>query len=74
MPQFKIVRVTTTQDYALPINPNGSTYNGQSVEELVEQWFNSSSLNRLHMSRDGSRVGGSIEMVSVKVIEETISS
>lgn len=74
MSQFKIVRVTTTQDYALPIHSNGSTYNGQPVAELVEQWFNRESLNRHHISRESSRVGNSIEMLSVTVLAETLTT
>ena len=68
--RFRVVRVTTTQDYALPVAADGRTFNGQGVEELVQSWFRDTDLNRYHASREGCRIGGSIELVDAVLVEE----
>lgn len=71
MPEkYKIVRVTKTEDYILPISPDGTTYNGQTVDEIVQEWFRTYSLNRHHASRDASRIGNSVVLLDVTVVDE----
>jgi len=68
MSEYARIRVVSTQDYIVPVR-DGKTFNGWTVEELIEEWFKGQfDLNRYHVTRDGSILGGSKVLVEAKQV------
>jgi hypothetical protein len=67
--QFAKVTVLVERTYLIPIK-DGRSINGESAEEIREQWFgNPTSLNKHHVSRDGWRLGGADIIRSSEISE-----
>jgi hypothetical protein len=67
---YKIIRVTRTDDYLLPMNADGTTHiNGWTPEECATNWFNEYSLNSSHATRDSYRIGNGSTLIGWTIEE-----
>lgn len=68
--KFKILKVTMTQDYVIPmIDEELTKINGWTIKEVVKDWFLHNDPNFSHATRDGHRIGNSRKVIDVSFIE-----
>lgn len=66
----KILRVTITRDYIIPMRDDEKTHiNGWTMDKVIEDWFERNSIHSYHATRDGHRIGNSEKMVDTEIIE-----
>lgn len=67
--KFKIIRVTTTTDYAVEEFKNGATeINGSTIEEVEKEWFKDFPIDNHHASRDRCVVGNSVKIIKTEIM------
>lgn len=68
--KYKILRVTSTEDYILEMIDDKRTYiNGWTIKEVIEDWFKRFSMGGHHATREGSVIGNSRKYVSSEIIK-----
>lgn len=65
--KFKILRVTLTQDYHVPMyDDKQSKINGWTIKELIKDWFYNRSLAASHATRDSHKIGFSETILKIE--------
>ena len=68
--KFKIIQVTFTKDYYIPMHDDTKTkVNGWTIKEVIEDWFKRCGCPWVHASRDSHEIGNSMKYVSYKIKE-----
>jgi hypothetical protein len=68
--KYKIIRVTSTEDYIIEMIDDKRTYiNGWTMEEVIEDWFKRFSMGVHHASRENHVIGNSRKYVSSEIIK-----
>lgn len=47
-----VLVVTTNTEYLIPVDERGLTFNGWSIEQLIEDWFGKVNTGSYHATRD----------------------
>ena len=69
--KFKILRVTTTADYLIPmIDDKRTKINGWPLDALIEDWFVYHSLSAYHATRDAYLIGNSKKFIKADIQEK----
>jgi len=68
--KYKILRVTSTEDYIIEMIDDKRTYiNGWTMEEIIEDWFKRFPMSGHHASREGHVIGYSRKYVSSEIVK-----
>lgn len=66
----KVIRVTMTVDYVVPMNDEKtSIINNWTPEEVAKSWFEDYDINRSHATRDIYRIGNGTQIKSYEIID-----
>jgi hypothetical protein len=68
--KFKILRVTITKDYLIPMHDDTITkINGWTLEQVIEDWFKRYPLDMYHATRDGHEIGHSERFIHSEFVD-----
>ena len=66
--ELKIIKVTLSQEYAIPMLNNKQTViNNQTIEYVIQEWFKRFTLNDRHVTRDSYHISGSKKVIDIEV-------
>lgn len=67
--KHKIIRVTMTADYLVPMfDDKTTTLDGRTIQEVKREWFHTYGINEIHVSRDNHLIGGSKKISKIEVM------
>ncbi len=69
--KFKILKVLVEQRYYIPMLDDKRTQiNGWTIEEVIKDWFQTTSLSSSHATRDGHLIGYSKNVIKTEVADD----
>jgi len=64
--KIKILKVTITQHYLIPMLDDGRTkINGWAMQQVIKDWFEDHPIDMGHATRDGHMIGNSEKVIDI---------